>query len=122
MIAACAVCTGAWGQKVYRCGTSYSQTPCAGAVSVEVDDARSPLQKAQADQAITRDVAAANTLEKARLKEEARIQAQNIPPPHSGKTQTAKAKAKSRAKKKKTPEFFTAKVAAEKKKTAAPAH
>lgn len=118
LIAASAVCTGAFGQNVYRCGAHYSQTPCPDAVTVEVGDARSPLQKAEADKIIARDVAAATTLEQARLKEEARVQAHNIPNTRSGKAKTAKAKA--RAKKKKTPEFFTAKVSAEKKKEKAP--
>ncbi|MDP3653013.1 MAG: hypothetical protein Q8R67_15160 [Rhodoferax sp.] len=114
LIAVYAVSTGAWGQKVYRCGASYSQTPCPGAVTVEADDARSPQQKAQADRAIARDVAAANTLDKARLKEEAQAAAPTIPNTKSSKTKTAKSK--TRAKTKKVPEFFTAKAAAEKEK------
>ncbi len=114
LIAVYAVSTGAWGQKVYRCGPSYSQTPCPGAVTVEADDARSPQQKAQADRAIARDVAAANTLDKARLKEEAQAAAPTIPNTKSSKTKTAKSK--TRAKTKKVPEFFTAKAAAEKEK------
>ena len=117
LIAVYAVSTGAWGQKVYRCGASYSQTPCPGAVTVEADDARSPQQKAQADRAIARDVAAANTLDKARLKEEAQAAAPTIPNTKNTKSSKTKtAKSKTRAKTKKVPEFFTAKAAAEKEK------
>lgn len=138
-IAAYAVSTGALGQNVYRCGASYSQTPCPGAVTVETDDARSPQQKAQADRAIARDVAAANTLEKARLKEEEEAQALKLRPSgaKSNKAKNTKSRAqpksgdqligskvptssdrtkKTKGKKKKAPEFFTAKVIAQKKK------
>ena len=35
-------------QTVYRCGSAYSQVPCPEAKVVEVGDARSPAQQAQA--------------------------------------------------------------------------
>ncbi len=65
------VSTGAIGQNVYRCGSSYSQKPCPDAVVVEVDDSRSKAQKAQADEKTRRETAQVRTLEKARAKEEA---------------------------------------------------
>ena len=121
LVAACAVSTGAWGQKVYRCGATYSQTPCPDAVAIDADDARSKAQKTQADQATARDVKTANTLEKTRLKEEEEAAARSQPVTTGGKSSTAKAKTKTDAsapkktKKKKEPEFFTAQTASEKK-------
>jgi len=67
-------------QPIYRCGDSYSQQPCPGGKVVEVDDSRSASQKAQTDQAVRRDAKAAETLEKARLKDEA-TPAQVLLPP-----------------------------------------
>jgi hypothetical protein len=55
---------------VYRCGSSYSQTPCQGAVTVDADDSRSAAQKAASDATIRRDGQFAASMEKARLKEE----------------------------------------------------
>ena len=70
----------AGAQAIYRCGDSYSQKPCPGGKLVETDDARSSGQKAQTDQAVRRDAKAADELEKARLKEEAKP-AQLVMPP-----------------------------------------
>lgn len=63
--------------KVYRCGNSYSQTPCAEGPSHEVmvDDARSSAQKTQTEQATQRNAQAADALEKTRLQEEQRAEA-----------------------------------------------
>lgn len=58
-------------QTVYRCGNSYSQIPCAGAVTVPVDDVRSEAQQAQARIGVARDKALADQLEAQRLAEEA---------------------------------------------------
>lgn len=137
LIAVCTVSTGAWGQNVYRCGTAYSQIPCNGAVTVEVDDTRSPQQKIQADKAIARDMASANALEKTRLKEEAQAQKPSPSGAKSNKAKNTKSRTqpksgaqligskvptssdkvkKTKGKKKKDPEFFTAKVIAQKKK------
>ena len=69
-IASYALSTGAWGQKVYKCGSSYSQTPCADGTAIDVKDERSKDDKAAADQATKRDMKVANDMEKARLKEE----------------------------------------------------
>lgn len=119
LVAACAVSTGAWGQKVYRCGASYSQTPCPDAVALDAEDARSKAQKAQADLATARDVKTANTLEQTRLKAEEEARSQSVT--KGGKSSTIKSKTKTdtsapkKAKKKKEPEFFTAKAASDKK-------
>ncbi|MES2947205.1 MAG: hypothetical protein V4858_01575 [Pseudomonadota bacterium] len=75
LIAICTLSTRASGQEVYRCGNSYSQKPCADGVVVDVQDARSAAQKAQADANTQRDTATANAMEKARLKEEAQRRA-----------------------------------------------
>jgi hypothetical protein len=58
--------------KVYRCGNSYSQTPCEGAVELAADDPRSPDQKAAADRAIADNARTAAAMEKARLQAEKR--------------------------------------------------
>ena len=125
-IAACALPTGAWSQKVYKCGSSYSHIPCADAVTVDAGDARSKAQKVEADKQTKQDAKTADAMEKARLKEEAQALAQNKA---AGKTtdkakdvkNNAKADAKTEEelKKKKAkgkePEFFTAKSAADTK-------
>jgi hypothetical protein len=67
-------------QPIYRCGDSYSQKPCPGGRVVEADDARSASQKSQTDQAARRDAQAAEAMEKARLKEEARPAPLVMPP------------------------------------------
>lgn len=60
----------ALSQTIYRCGASYSQTPCEGAVQVNVDDARSAAQKAESQKTIAKDGRIADAMEKARLKQE----------------------------------------------------
>ncbi len=69
-IAIGALSTWATAQNVYRCGDSYSQSPCAGGVAITVDDARDAAQKNQADEAARRDAKLAQTLEKDRLAQE----------------------------------------------------
>ena len=117
-IAACAVPAWAAGSNVYKCGSTYSQTPCDGAVSVRVDDARSKEQKLESDAAIVQQGKTANAMERARLKEEARAIAQNKPAKLSVKAQSAPqadtgtaASSKGSISKKKESEFFTAKEA-----------
>jgi hypothetical protein len=75
-IAALSVCPGASAQQVYRCGNSYSQTPCAGAVAVSTDDPRSDDQRAQAKQGLTSDKELAKDLEATRRKDESMALAQ----------------------------------------------
>lgn len=86
-IAVCLVSTGARSQNsVYRCGNTYSQKPCADATLVDVQDARTQDQKQQADATTKRDIATANSIEKARLTEEARQ--------HAAQTKLAAAQSK----------------------------
>lgn len=57
-------------QTVYRCGDSYSQSPCEGARTLQLDDARSPAQKAESDDVARRSQQAADALEADRLRSE----------------------------------------------------
>lgn len=142
-IAACALSTGAWGQTVYRCGGTYSDVPCAGAVTVDAQDSRTPAQQRESEATTTREAAAANTLEKERLAQEAQALTERKAAAKAAKKTAAKSKkAKTppepdahgpaageivavvgspnhRAKKKKTQEYFTAHTVAEKKKNPA---
>lgn len=62
----------AQAQTVYRCGSTYSQTPCPGAQVVEAHDARSASDKAQADATTREQAAKARALEQERQQREAR--------------------------------------------------
>lgn len=55
----------------YKCGNTYSQTPCTDGKTVNVDDSRTPLQKTQADADAARTGRIADKLEKERLQREA---------------------------------------------------
>ena len=68
---------GVQAQKIYRCGSGYSQVPCDGAVEIDANDARSAEQKAASEKAIARDGHTANALEKARLQAEKQGASQN---------------------------------------------
>ena len=72
VLAATVTAQAAGPSTVYRCGNSYSQTPCEGAATVAADDERTPAQRAQTLEAARRDAAQARALEKARLAQEAR--------------------------------------------------
>jgi hypothetical protein len=118
--AALSVSQGASAQQVYRCGNSYSQTPCAGAVAVSTDDARTDVQRAEARQALSSDKALAKELETRRHQEESLALAREKAlaslavahkKPEGKKTTEAKATKKPgglRTVKVKEPEFFTA--------------
>lgn len=110
-------------QPVYRCGQTYSQTPCPGAVSVDTNDARSKTQKQESQKATQRDKQLAQELEESRKKEEALAQAGSTPTADKSKqSKSAKSKksksskvsgdevteAKAKPRKKKKSEFFTA--------------
>lgn len=86
-------------QDIYRCGDSYSQRPCPGGTLVPTDDARSASQRAQTSQAARRDAQLAATMEKARLKEEAKPVQVYVPPPKTVATQGDGAKADGKPKK-----------------------
>lgn len=57
-------------QTVYRCGNSYSESPCAGGKAVKVDDARTPEQQAKAKADHEEAKKSAKELERERLAEE----------------------------------------------------
>ena len=80
LLASAVACDTVAAQPVYRCGNSYSQTPCANGQGreVQVDDARSPAQKADAQRATERSARAADALEKTRVEEEKRAETQRI--------------------------------------------
>jgi hypothetical protein len=75
--ACCALSTSAASEIVYRCGTVYSQKPCADGVSIEVQDARTLEQKSEADASTRKQSATANAMEASRLKVEAQQRADN---------------------------------------------
>jgi hypothetical protein len=130
-IAVCAVPTASLAQKVYRCGSTYSQIPCADGVTVEVQDTRSKVQKSQAQATIKSETSQAQAMEERRMKEEAQALKANPPvlsrtrehdlPKSSGAPPIDTDKKSAANKKTKEPEYFTAQVLAEKKKKAASA-
>jgi hypothetical protein len=77
--------SAAVAQTVFRCGDSYSQQPCPGGKAIEADDPRTAGQRSQTSEAARRDAQAADAMEKARLKEEAKP-AQAIVPPARAET------------------------------------
>ena len=99
----------AQAQTIYRCGASYSSSPCDGAALVAADDARSAAQRAQADAATRRDARLADGLEKERIRMEAKaapaVILASAPPGEATQRSADKAAAKGKLKK---PEQFTA--------------
>lgn len=47
---------------VYRCGTSYQDTPCAGGSAIDAEEPRSEQQQAEAARAVQKDAAMAEAL------------------------------------------------------------
>ena len=124
-VATCALSTGASAQKVYRCGNTYSQTPCGGGKTIDATGtgaAASAARKQANDKENHRQVEAAKALEKQRLAEEAEAQKRHeaeLKAIEADKARAAKI-AKGEAdpgnsgtklplKTKKPPQFFTAK-------------
>jgi len=66
-LAACAVHAQ---DRVYRCGASYSQEPCAGGSAIAVDDTRSAAQVEQAGRVAQLDARLADALRRERLEAE----------------------------------------------------
>lgn len=67
-------CTCTSAQPVYRCGNSYSQTPCGpDARPIQTDDARSEAQRAAAQAGAARDKALADAMEAQRQRDEAMV-------------------------------------------------
>jgi hypothetical protein len=115
-------------QTVYRCGNSYSQTPCAGGNgnAIAVEDSRDKTQKAQTDAAIRRDLKAAEALEKNRNKQEAsRARAPRAYPDAGGYDmpldEASTGQGYDNGRKSRKPEFFTARTAGEPNKHKKPA-
>jgi len=69
-IAVSAIPLWATGQNVYKCGSSYSQTPCTNGQLLNVDDARAPAQQQQTTEATHAAQKMAKQLEKDRLAQE----------------------------------------------------
>lgn len=103
LLALSALWLPAQAQNVYRCGGSYSNTPCPGATVVPTDDPRSAAQRAQTDAATRRDARSAKVLESERLMQEAKPAPATIlnPAPASLPADNPVARAKK-------PELFTA--------------
>lgn len=114
-IATCALLTRAKAQNVYRCGDSYSQSPCPGGVAIDASDSRTKGQKAQADADTQRDRQAAQALEKERLKQEAAANAGTQKAEATKAPAAAAAPHPSSKKKHKEPAYFTARTAGDKK-------
>ena len=92
-------------KNVYRCGGSYSNTPCPGGTVVPADDPRSAAQRAQTDAATRRDAKSAQVLEHERLKQEGKPVPAIILAPEPAASAADKPVA---GKKLKKPEVFTA--------------
>lgn len=112
-----------YSQTIYRCGNTYSQTPCPGAALIAADDSRSPAQKAQTDAAAAQAARQADRMERERLAQE---RAANAVPP-GARAASAKATEKvsthrpvRAAKKPPEPAYFTASSGREDKKKSAP--
>ena len=116
LISACLITTRATAQTAYKCGNTYSQSPCPGGVAVDASDARSSAQKKQTDLATAQGAKAADALAKDRIAQEKRDMAKSAnsntvigqkdaePAPAEAQNNAAKKK-----KKKPAPEYFTAK-------------
>ena len=91
LIAASTLSTLATAENVYKCGNTYSQSPCPGAKLLNIDDSRDPQQKKLKDEVTRRDAELANDMEKTRLATEAALAAQRTPPaPSDDKPQRVK--------------------------------
>ena len=56
---------------VYRCGTSYQDTPCAGGSTIRAEDPRSAQQQSEAARAVQNDAAMGDALQKQRIQQDA---------------------------------------------------
>jgi hypothetical protein len=71
-IAVCAYPVAVSAQNTYKCGNTYSQTPCPDASLLEPADKRSGTQKSQVESAAARTRQAADNMERDRLAQEKR--------------------------------------------------
>jgi hypothetical protein len=60
----------AHSQDAYRCGSSYSQSPCPGGTPLSLDDSRTEEQRQSAQEVARRDAALADAMEKRRRQDE----------------------------------------------------
>lgn len=120
-IAVCAVSTWASAQNTYRCGNTYSQTPCPNGKTLDVTDSRTTDQKKQTDAASANSAKAGDAMEKARLAQEQRDLAANktrtvVAAPAAAPKVAVEPQPRAHAKrKKKTSPYFTAQAPREKK-------
>ena len=119
-IATCAISTWASAQNAYRCGNTYSQTPCANGKTIDVADSRSADQKKQTDAATASTAKAGDTLEKSRLAQEKRDLAANkaravVIAPIAAPAPPPQPVTYAKKKKKKPSPYFTAQAPREKK-------
>jgi hypothetical protein len=92
-----AVQLAAAAETVYRCGSDYSKTPCAGGQAVQVDDSRTPAQQHQAEDAARREAKLAGQMARERQAQEAKAAkaaARIGPTPAAAASKPAHAKAK----------------------------
>ena len=121
LISTIALSTWVSAQNAYRCGNTYSQTPCPNAVPVDINDSRTSAQKKQTDAATAGSTKAGDTMEKSRLAQEKRDLAANRGPapliaPAAVQPTAPATPSKAHAKrKKKTSQYFTAQAPREKK-------
>jgi hypothetical protein len=103
-VAATLFAAAAGAQTIYRCGSTYSQQPCAGATALEAASAPSAADTVATRRDTERQQKAADAMENARLKEESKPVAAYIPKEKVEETRT------------RPPEVFTARAPGEKKK------
>lgn len=109
-------------QPIYRCGNAYSQTPCANAVVVKADDARTPDQKAQTDAATAQAARLAERMERDRMASEHRPGLAGNRPASVKAASASGPRSKSKSKSKSPPpDYFTAAARPDEKKKALPA-
>src|SRR5450830_1879720 len=101
---------GAGAQQIYRCGDSYSQTPCPDGVVIDATDGRTKVQRTQADLATKRAERTAAAMEKARLQQEKTPTAAHAPKVKAKASAPASKNRNSQARKKKESEYFTVQI------------
>ncbi len=111
-IANCLISTGVQAAKVYKCGNSYSQVPCADGVELTTPTEPSAKEQRAARKVAELDEKTANRMEKERLAaEKAALKEQHAAEKARKAEEKAAEKEKNQEAKKtkKAPEFFTAK-------------
>jgi hypothetical protein len=117
LIASSVISTGAEAGKVYKCGNSYSQVPCADGVELTTPAEPSAQQQRAARKSSQWDEKTGSALEKERLNAEKAALKEQLAADKARKAQEKsdeKEKTKDSKKSKKEPEFFIAKAPAAK--------